>query len=120
MVWRVHVRGIGSSLEELSSECDRLRAEATEALRHFGVDDTDALAKAFASRQALEGEVKSLRRKIKDLKNENPAAAQELKDSRRGLEDEGAKLGDLPADTKAWGGARIRLRIGELKRTRRR
>ncbi len=117
-VARVHVRGVGASLEELSAECDRLRAESAETLRHFGVMDADALAKAFASRQALESDVKSLRKKVKDLKNENPTAAKELKDSRRGLDDEAAKLGNIPVDAKSWGGERIRSRIGELKRTK--
>jgi DNA repair protein SbcC/Rad50 len=117
-VARIHVRGIGASLEELSAECDRLRGEATEVLRRFGVEDTDALAKAFASRQSLESEVKSLRKKVRDIKNENPEAPKELTDSKRGLDDEGAKLGNLPADARSWGGARIRSRIGELKRTK--
>lgn len=113
---RIHVRALGESLERLNEELKQMREESQVTLTRFGVAGEEALAASFAQRESLEREVKDIRRRFKDLNEEEPDAEREFTRCRRGLEEEEAKTPKLPQETLEWGGEKIRATITDLKR----
>ena len=112
---RIHMRALGESLQQLNQELGRLRKETASTLSRFGVADEAALAASYAQRESLEREVKELKRKFKDIGDQEPNAEVELVKSRRGLDEEEAKLSGLSPERREWGGEKIRGVISTLK-----
>lgn len=112
---RIRVRGLGESLQGIQERLAELRKEVSSTLSKFAAKDTGALAAAIAQREALEGEVKAARRKVKDLSDEEPGAEAELLKCRRGAEEENTRITSLSAEAKGWGGEKIRAVASELR-----
>lgn len=115
----VRVRALGESLERLNHDCERMRKEVAQVIARFGVKNEEILAGIYAKRDSLQENVRTLRKKLKDLEGQEPDADKELVRSRRGAKEEEAKLSSLSHETREWGGEKIRMRSSELKSRRR-
>lgn len=106
----IHVRGGGSSLEELQTKAQSLSAEVASLFERFGVTEEQDLYSLQQHRQDLEREIKRHKTTLKELTSEK--GLDQLKEdvvrTQQKITDETSKTGAAPPDWQDLSGDAVR------------
>ncbi len=115
-VGEVDVKGGGKSLEEARDGAEMARAEVLAVLRRYSVESTAGLASLLENRRKVESFIRDTEMELRNLIEEEPDAEGEYSRVERGIAQESAKTGDVPADYRSMGGQKIRELADSLVR----
>jgi len=106
----IHVRGGGSSLEELQTKAQSLSAEVASLFERFGVTKEQALYSLQQRRQDLEREIKQLKMTLKKLTSEKDLdqLKEDVARTQQKITDETSKTGAAPPDWQDLSGDAVR------------
>lgn len=112
----IHVRGGGSSLEELQTKVQSLSAEVTSLFERFGVTEEPDLYNLQQRRQDLEREIKQLKTTLKELTSEKDLdqLKEDVVRTQQKITDETSKIGAAPPDWQALSGDAARVLSKDL------
>ena len=119
---RIHVRGGGSSLEELNEQSTAIRTTITDSLERFHADDKQSLSDLYQNRIDLEKEIKDLKKRLDELHQEGVGKEpnEDLARVEREIREESEKIQSAPFERKAITGKQLREKIDEITQTKKR
>ena len=116
-IGKIHIRGGGTSLEEINDKSQLLHVSIENTFSHFGVSDKQELSDLYQKRIDLERETKQLKKSHEKLITEQNGenSTEELERLEREIAEESQSIEDVPEEWKKTPSKELRKRITQLE-----